>query len=422
MSLLAYNRAVVLLAVKAWFCVVLIAHVLHYRRNFKGGRFERFVLLPFFNTIYGMLSLIGTVFNGAMKHNVNPTPRNDNAKQKCTFNTYSTYDEALAENLRYISWIHGAVVFLSLWCMCSAEGDNIDHADTPLRYMIGSVLVYFIWDGGAIHSDSLWLTFCLNLHHLGCVVALLHQGTDAKRDWQNMRFYSHLWLIHSFGFVQDVILPLIGIKKFKDGHKSICMEVVRYAYAMRSAHLFYGYLLAPGQPGFGRNHQTVAMVTMLAGRLLSNNNFKQVDFIRRVELPGYVFVAFCYVFWKDSLAISALATTSVYGVVILGLMSIPRNPKPSKLLLNEDVRHFLAEKWDQRDELCVAPKPDKVEPVQKLWKARPEFAEKWPLHDAVVQGDEGKVRGILAQQHAKEKAACPTPLRQRKHDNAATPR
>jgi hypothetical protein len=250
-------------------------------------------------------------------------------------------------------------------------------------------------------------------------VALLYQGTDAKRDWQNMRFYSHLWLIHSFGFVQDVILPLIGIKKFKDGQKSSCMEVVRYVYAMRSAHLFYGYLLAPGQPGFGWNHQTVAMVTMLAGRLLSNNNFKQVDFIRRVELPGYVFVAICYFFWKDSLTISALATISVYGVVILGLMSIPRKPKPNKLILNEEVSHFLAEKWDQRDELFVVPKPDKVETVQKWWKTKPEFAEKWPLHDAVVQGDEGKVRELLAQQHAKEKPACPTPLRQRKHNNAS---
>mmetsp|Transcript_47742 Transcript_47742/g.94892 ORF Transcript_47742/g.94892 Transcript_47742/m.94892 type:complete len:112 (-) Transcript_47742:18-353(-) len=49
-------------------------------------------------------------------------------------------------------WIHGAVVFLSLWCMSSSEGDNIDNVDTPLRYMVGSVLVYFIWDGGTIHG------------------------------------------------------------------------------------------------------------------------------------------------------------------------------------------------------------------------------------------------------------------------------
>jgi hypothetical protein len=285
--------------------------------------------------------------------------------------------------------------------------------------MIGSVLVYFIWDGGAIHSDSLWLTFCLNLHHLGCVVALLYQGTDANRDWQNMRFYSHLWLIHSFGFVQDIILPLIGIKKFKDGQKSTCMEVVRYAYAMRSAHLFYGYLHAPGQPGIGRNHQTVAMLTMLAGRLLANNNFKQVDFIRRVELPGYVFAAICYSFWKDSLATSALATISVYGAVILCLVSIPRKPKPDKFIINEAVRQFLSEKWDQRDELFVAPKQDRVESVQKWWKAKPEFAEKWPLHDAVIQGDEGKVREILARQQAKGKPACPTPLRQRKHGDGS---
>merc|ERR1711920_320883 len=174
----------------------------------------------------------------------------------------------------------------------------------------------------------------------------------------------------------DIILPLIGIKKFKDGQKSTCMEVVRYAYAMRSAHLFYGYLHAPGQPGIGRNHQTVAMLTMLAGRLLANNNFKQIDFIRRVELPGYVFAVICYSFWKDSLATSALATISVYGAVILCLVSIPRKPKPDKFIINEAVRQFLSEKWDQRDELFVAPKQDRVESVQKWWKAKPEFAEK----------------------------------------------
>lgn len=116
---------------------------------------------------------------------------------------------------------------------------------------------------------------------------------------------------------------------------------------------------------------------------------------------------------------SALATTSIYGVVIIYLTSIPRKPKPDKLVLNEEVRQFLVEKWDQRDVLFVTPKPGKVEPVQKWWKTKPEFAEKWPLHDAVVQGDEGKVREILAQQQAKEKPACPTPLRQRTHGNGS---
>jgi len=220
-----------------------------------------------------------------------------------------------------------------------------------------------------------------------------------------MCFYSHLWLIHSFGFVQDIILPLIGIKKFKDGQKSTSMEVVRYVYAARSAHLFYRYLHAPGQPGIGWNHQTAAMLAMLAGRLLAGNNFKQIDFIRRVELPGYVFAVICYFFCKGSLTASALATISVYVAVVLCLLFMPRKPKPDKFIISGEVREFLAEKWEKRDDLFVAPKPDKVEPVQKWWKTKPEFAEKWPLHDAVVQGDEQKVREILARQQTEEKPA-----------------
>lgn len=93
--------------------------------------------------------------------------------------------------------------------------------------------------------------------------------------------------------------------------------------------------------------------------------------------------------------------------------------RPDKLTISEEVRQFLAEKWGQRDKLFVAPKPDKVEPVQKWWNNKPEFAEKWPLHDAVVRGDEGRVREILVRQQAPDKNACPTPLRQRKHGDGS---
>jgi len=278
--------------------------------------------------------------------------------------------------------------------------------DSPQRYLVGSILVYFIWDGGHLHDGKPWFLICLNLHHMGCVIALLYQGTNASTDWQNMCLYSHLWSIHSFGFIQDIILPLFGIKKLKDGQKSTLMEVVRYIYAAGSAYHFHGYLNAPAQPGIGWNHQTLALINMLGGRLLANNNFKQVEFIRRVEMPGYTFVLIEYFLFSGSMLKALAALVVVYGIVVSCLVLMPRKPKPDKMVIDANVAAFLEEKWEKRQELFTAPKPETVEGVQKWWKTHPEWTETWPLHNAVVLGDEKKVRELLAQQQPAQKGSC----------------
>merc|ERR1712048_980911 len=101
-----------------------------------------------------------------------------------------------------------------------------------------------------------------------------------------------------------------------------------------------------------------------------------------------------------------VALAMVYGIVVSCLVLMPRKPKPEKMVIDANVTAFLQEKWEKRQELFTAPKPETVEGVQKWWKTHPEWTETWPLHNAVVLGDEEKVRELLAQQQPAEKGSC----------------
>lgn len=402
-SVPALPELTILLTAKLFFYVVLSSHVLHYRMKVKNGRLDKFVLLPCFNVVYGVLSLTSVLLpsRGKAARDATDSQKEDEVvDKKNVFKNYATYEEAIGENRKYIGWIHGAIVFLSLWCFRCAEtsssGDSADSADSPFRYVLGSLLVYFIYDGGAIHTEDKWFLFCINLHHIGCVIAFLYQGAHVASDWQNMCLYSHLWSIHSFGFIQDVILPLLGIKKMKEGQKSIIMEVVRYVYAAGSVYHFYWYLNAQGQPGLGWNHQTPAMITMLGGRLLAGGNFKNVDWIRRVELPGYIFVLVGYFFCNGDVLSATFITAALYTIVISCLVMKPRKPKPERMIVDTGVRDFINDQWEKRQSIFAAPKPASLEQVRSWWKKQG-WAEMYPLHDAVILGDEDTVRALLTQ-------------------------
>merc|ERR1712048_924006 len=101
-----------------------------------------------------------------------------------------------------------------------------------------------------------------------------------------------------------------------------------------------------------------------------------------------------------------VALAMVYGIVVSCLVLMPRKPKPEKMVIDANVTAFLQEKWEKRQELFTAPKPETVEGVQKWWKTHPEWTETWPLHNAVVLGDEEKVRELLAQQQPTERGSC----------------
>ena len=64
-------------------------------------------------------------------------------------------------------------------------------------------------------------------------------------------------------------------------------QVFRHLYSAGSVYCYHLYINGEDQPGLGWNYQTAAVVCMVGGRLLANNNMLKIDFLRRIELPGY---------------------------------------------------------------------------------------------------------------------------------------
>ena len=203
-----------------------------------------------------------------------------------------SYDAWLKVNHKHIWTLHGVIVFACLRGARVTGGENI------FQYLAGSIMIWALWEGGItdqkiLHFDinDLWACTLQNLHHLGAVVALVYQPEEeASRADRNTVFFAWLWIIHSFLWIQRVVLPLLGMPKLENGGKYQSMEIARYAYGAATVYLFYDFVASQGQPGFGRNYQTAAVVVMLTGRFFSFDNFVLVPFISRVEFPGCMIV------------------------------------------------------------------------------------------------------------------------------------
>ena len=63
--------------------------------------------------------------------------------------------------------LHAFVVAGFMTCSASEE--------TALHYVGGVVLVWAIWDGGAILQGDLSATFWIHLHHMGTIIAYIYQ-------------------------------------------------------------------------------------------------------------------------------------------------------------------------------------------------------------------------------------------------------
>jgi len=209
---------------------------------------------------------------------------------------------------RYVTWGHGVCVFTLLHgfqifttttTITTTTSTHFDVGITDgelsaLHYLAMSLLVVVLWDLGAVHSTAWRFLIPVNLHHSAVFVALLYQPFEtATRGWHNTTFFSWIWLIHSFGILNEVLFPLLGVH-VKVGERLGSLAVLRHVYAVSTVYFFHGYIGGDGQPGLGWNYQTVAVSLMLGGRYISNNNWKNVPFIRRVEFPGVVVVLVDY--------------------------------------------------------------------------------------------------------------------------------
>jgi len=300
-----------------------------------------------------------------------------------------SYDAFLGATLKYICWLHGAAVFLGLYCLQLTS-------ESSWRYMIGMMLVYLLWDGGQIHKAQLWFTVCLNLHHLGVIIAFLHQSpAHPSQAMANTLYFSWIWSIHSFGFFQDLVLPRLGFPKLQDGQKYWGMDLFRHCYAAGSVCCYHLYLNGSGQPGIGWNYQTGALSCMLFGRFVANNNAVNVDFLRRIEAPGCIFLTVAHLS-ETSIAV-ALVSTAFIGFITWKVVKY--RPIPAQYLLTPAIQQLLAS-YPLKD-----PEPDEKElgMITRWWDGHENWSDQWPLHRAALVNDLDGAKNLLKEHEADTK-------------------
>jgi hypothetical protein len=313
--------------------------------------------------------------------------------------------------VKYISWMHGVGVFAALYWLQKQS------AMSAANYFALAALVFVLWDCGMVHSKSPKFLFLLNLHHIGVFIALLYQtGEPPARAWRNTSLYGWLWSIHSFGILNEVLLPLIGIR-LKEGEKCISLEVVRHIYAVFSSYFLYQYLNDVGQFGLGWNYQTLAVVCMYMGRFLTNDNYANVPFLRRVEVPGAVVIIVDHLFFRDVCLQRAASVTFSFAVCLFTyhLMFKRCRAKPEQWFSpdeNEHIntflegagKHLVPAKVEHGDEEKKKKKDPKDLLIESWFDGNAGWTENWPLHRAVAVGDAEEVEKLLA--NKSEKANC----------------
>ena len=126
-------------------------------------------------------------------------------------------------------WTEGMQVFVALYAFESTQHQSW------MYFLVGTVLIYIHWEGGQLNgSENTLLLLTTSLHHMGSVIAFLHQPFESASAARiNTIWFAWLWSAHSFGFFQAVVLKLK-----KDEH-SVGMDILRYCYAIVSVFLFH---------------------------------------------------------------------------------------------------------------------------------------------------------------------------------------
>jgi hypothetical protein len=207
---------------------------------------------------------------------------------------------------KYVWWAHGTLTFSILW-ICQPRNlgwllgaETLDSTlSRVMQQVMVSLLAIILWDFGYVHSG--FTTMVLgNCHHLGAFLAFLFgpgwsidnyidsdEGARSIFEQQvrlDSWLFGWLWMIHSLSFFLEVILPLVGIK-IKEGSRSHSVDIIRHIYSLVSVYFFHQYLNYAPDRFF--TYQTSSLLVMATGRYFINCNWKGVDFLRRVEFPGF---------------------------------------------------------------------------------------------------------------------------------------
>lgn len=333
--------------------------------------------------------------------------REDFSDHKC-----KSYDDFL-KRYKHILFNMGGLAPIVL--LFGFENRRLGHGGDALQHLLGIPLVWLLWDGGATWFKRFEAPKTLALvvgHHIGAVIAYLYQPSlSSSQARANTLAFGSLWLCHSFGLLEKLLQMVFSHSRQK-GQKTDIGSRMREMYAAMNVYFAHRLFYAPGQPGFGLNHQTIAMTVMLASRYLINDNHKNVDWLRRVEVPGMVSVYLSLLF-RGRLAAGAALTAALYGAALVNAVLKPKSDTPSSWdPATASVQAVLA-KWEDRFESLRTDEdraaglgaleegfkncPQKsTEAVKAFVAGRPEWQEKYPVIMAVAANDLKKLKELLA--------------------------
>lgn len=319
---------------------------------------------------------------------------------------------------KYVFWAHGILTFTVLWvCEPRNLGSLLEYASIGLDSSLArwfqqallSLLAVVLWDFGYVHSGISQVL--LNCHHIGAFLpVVLGQGWDidaylASDDTTRLlldqqtsldaRMFGWLWMIHSFGFLLEVVLPLVGIR-LQEGSRSHSVDALKHAYSVVSVYFFHQYLNFTPDRFF--TYQTSTLLIMLTGRYFINNNWKAVDFLRRVEFPGFWIVLldrvlgfhdpFCH--RSLALVVELAAAYVVYAVFFKAVPPMPetyvgpdQNPALKKFLERETP----VVRGDSKPQEDLDKALDKFRTSRGIfvnWWEGQKWGDKYPIHDRIM--------------------------------------
>jgi len=302
---------------------------------------------------------------------------------------------------KYIFWLHGTLTFGLMW-LCQPRnltmifGDDLDSLAILQCGMI-SLLAIVLWDFGfGIFSEqNLPMFILINCHHIGLFLAmffgpgwrvdvLVDTDESLRLILENQAsldtcIFGWLWMIHSFGFLLEIILPSVFGIKVVEGARSLSVDAIKHVYALGTVYFYHQYINYNFDKFF--TYQTSSLLVMLFGRFVINGNWKNVDFLRRIEFPGFVIVVvdrvlgfhekFCQ--RSVTLMVCLCVISLVYNVVFVEITPVPaRFFSPED---NPELKKFLEEETDAV--LGVSETAEKISAAKTKWEPMSGFILKW---------------------------------------------
>jgi hypothetical protein len=367
------------------------------------------------------------------------------------------YKKIVVSKLKYVAWGHGLCCFAIMYLLeprnlkflvsfaCGmfpsvalSSPVPVEELSTTVKFSLLFFLAALLWDFGIVHEMPWKTLVSLNCHHLGAFIAMgfglgwqLDQASNtlpADQAHLDSCLFGWLWSIHSFGFLLEVILPIFGVK-LQEGERSRTLDVIKHLYAVVSVVRYYQYFNAPSQPGFclgiqsaigfgdqEGNYQSYALTTMLLGRFLTNENYKNVDFLRRIEIPGFLVVFFDSVLGLNDpycgraigVLFALVFCLITHLLLFKKVMPLPETYFPPAE--NQELREFLEKEkpailyQDAAKTEHLQARQKKQEGmkgfIQPYWKGMKGkdgklLSEKAPIFDSIIQNDVDRLAKLL---------------------------